>query len=121
MSSSYQFPAYSEKIELDLNNPIFVLYLNTENLSRQRAEELIQHARKGFDNYSNITVWIISSNVSKMECLYDGGLKNRKTELIELIKQINKRVDILSNSNSFDDFKMNIRDWRIEDLLDGNN
>ncbi|HPZ24142.1 MAG TPA: hypothetical protein PLC25_04820 [Bacilli bacterium] len=110
-----------EKVKLDLNNPIFVMYLNTESLSRQRAEELIRTAHESFNIYSNITMWIVCSNVSKIECVYDGGLKSRKTELIDLIKQINKRVEILSDSNSFEDFKMNVRDWRIDDLLNGDN
>jgi len=110
-----------EKVTLDLNNPIFVMYLNTEGRSIQSAEELVQQAHRSFNIYSNITMWIVCSNVSKIECVYDGGLKNRKTELIELIKQINKRVEILTNSNSFEDFKMNVRDWRIDDLLNGDN
>lgn len=117
-SSNWNTPMLNdEKITLDLGNPIFVLYLNTDGCSRQRGEEMIQQANRGFNIYSNITMWIVCSNVSKIECLYDGGIKNRKKELTDLIEQINKRVEVLSNSSSFDDFKMNIRDWRLDDLL----
>ena len=34
-------------------------------------------------------------------------------EISDLIKEINTRIDIMANSHSFDDFKINIRDWRL--------
>jgi hypothetical protein len=39
-------------------------------------------------------------------------------EISNLIKEIN-RIDIMSKSNSFEDFKINIRDWRINELVNG--
>src|ERR1017187_2998309 len=98
-----------EKIELNLNNPIFTLYVNVGNLSRQRSEEILNQYIKLFSRYTNITVWVIASdNETKMECLYDGSLKNRNMEILHIAKEINSRVDILSNSHDFDDFKINI-------------
>lgn len=109
-----------EKIKLDLDNPIFVFYINVEGMSRQRAEEILQVCQKNYDIYENITVWIVASNVTKIECVYDGSAKNRKMELTELIKQINSRIDVISQSHTFEDFKINIRDWRIDSLINGN-
>jgi hypothetical protein len=40
-------------------------------------------------------------------------------EISDLIKEINIRIDIMSKSNSFEDFKINIRDWRINELVNG--
>lgn len=108
-----------EKVELNLDNPIFVFYVNVENMSRQRAEEIIHAHRKAFDIYSNITTWIIASNKTEVQCLFDGKYRNRDLELSELIKEINSRIEILSNSNSFEDFKINIRNWRLENIIDG--
>ena len=101
-----------EKIELDLNNPIFVAYVNTNGHSRQAAEEYIHRTKKMFDAYKNITVWVIASDETKIECVYDGQCRTRDME-------INTRIDIISKSNSFEDFKVNIRDWRINELVNG--
>ena len=108
-----------EKIELDLNNPIFVAYVDTKNLTRQAAEEHLYRSKKMFDVYKNITIWVIASNETKIECVYDGQFKNRDMEISDLIKEINIRIDIMANSHSFDDFKINIRDWRLSEIING--
>ena len=40
-------------------------------------------------------------------------------EISDLIKEINTRIDIMSKSKSFEDFKITIRDWRINELVNG--
>ena len=109
-----------EKIEINLDNPIFVVYVDTKNTSRQVAEEHLYKTKKMFDVYKNITVWVLSSDENKVECVYDGQCRQRDMEISGLIKEINTRIDIMSKSNSFDDFKINIRDWRINELVNGN-
>jgi len=108
-----------EKIEINLDNPIFVVYVDTKNTSRQVAEEHLYKTKKMFDVYKNITVWVLSSDENKVECVYDGQCRQRDMEISGLIKEINTRIDIMSKSNSFDDFKINIRDWRINELVNG--
>ena len=108
-----------EKIELDLNNPIFVAYVDTKNLTKQAAEEHLYRSKKMFDVYKNITIWVIASNETKIECVYDGQGRNRDMEISDLVKEINTRIDIMANSHSFDDFKINIRDWRLSELING--
>jgi hypothetical protein len=50
-----------EKIELDLNNPIFVAYVNTSNLTRQAAEEHLYRTKKIFDVYiKNLSLCFLS-------------------------------------------------------------
>lgn len=112
------FSISPEKKELNLDNPIFVIYLKTDGLSVQRAEELLYRTHAQFDIYSNITIWIFASDKTLVECVYDGGIKNRTLELKNLINKINHRVDLLSKSSNTEDFKMNIRDWRLEDILE---
>lgn len=108
-----------EKIEINLDNPIFTVYINTKNLTRQAAEEYLYRTKKMFDVYKNITVWVLASDENKVECVYDGQCRQRDMEISGLIKEINTRIDIMSKSNSFDDFKINIRDWRINELVNG--
>jgi hypothetical protein len=108
-----------EKIEINLDHPIFTVYVNTKNLTSQAAEEYLYRTKKMFDVYKNITVWVLSSDENKVECVYDGQCRQRDMEISGLIKEINTRIDIMSKSNSFDDFKINIRDWRINELVNG--
>lgn len=112
-------PSKGEKIKLDLNNPIFVFYVDVANRSRQSAEEVLKSLKHQFDIYENITIWIVASDVTKIEYVYDGTARNRKLELTELIKQINSRIEVISQSHTFEDFKINIRDWRIDNLING--
>ena len=116
ITMSYQA---EEKIEINLDHPIFTVYVNTKNLTVQAAEEYLYRTKKMFDVYKNITVWVLSSDENKVECVYDGQCRQRDMEISGLIKEINTRIDIMSKSNSFDDFKINIRDWRINELVNG--
>ena len=109
-----------EKEELNLDNPIFVFYINVEGFSRQRAVEEIDKLAKQFDIYKNAKIWFLASDETKVECIYDGG-RNRDSELKDLIDNINERIEILSDSLNFEDFKINIRDWRINNIIKDEN
>lgn len=109
----------SEKVqELDLNNPIFVFYLNVENRPRQAAQEYIENTRDHFDVYKNATMWFVAATKDEVVCIYDGWGRVRDSELKDLIEEINTKIEIMSQSHSFDDFKINVRDWRIGKLVD---
>lgn len=107
-----------EEKEIDLDNPIFAYYINVDGLSRQSVDEQIQKMSDIF-KYKNVTTWIIPrrEGETKIECVYDGRIKERSEELKSLIEEINEKVDTLSKSGSFDDFKIHIRDWRISNLF----
>lgn len=107
-----------EKKDLDLNNPIFAFYLNVEGRSPQNAINYIEQVKNNFDIYKNATIWFIAAKRDEVVCIYDGWGRIRDNELKDLIEEINNRIEILYNSNSFDDFKINIRDWRLEKLVD---
>jgi len=112
---NYQQPP---RIELNLDNPIFVFYICVHGFSRQRAQEYIQDVKNQFDIYSNITMWIVATDeTTRIECVYDGKGKTKDVEIAGLIEQINERITILGQSNSFEDFKINIRDWRIDKIV----
>jgi hypothetical protein len=104
--------------ELNLDNPIFVFYLNVENKSRQAAQEYIESCRKNFDIYKNATIWFVAAKKDEVVCVYDGWGRNRDCELKDLIEEINTKIEIMSQSHSFEDFKINVRDWRLGKLID---
>jgi len=107
--------------EINLENPIFAFYLNIDGMSRQTAQQSLA-ILKNEVTYTNITSWIIpTKNQTKVECVYPGKSLNNTPELESLIKEINERIDLLSNSESFEDFKINIRDWRIGKLFNETN
>jgi len=109
----------SEKVqELDLNNPIFVFYLNVEGRTRQSTHEYIDSCKRHFDVYKNATIWFVASTKDEVVCIYDGWGRVRDSELKDLIEEINTKIEIMSQSHSFDDFKINVRDWRLGKLVD---
>jgi hypothetical protein len=103
------------KIKLDLDNPIFTFYVDITSVSRQKAEEMMADIRHSMDIYENVTIWFVASDQNKIECVYSG--KRTESNLDSLIESINERIDILSKSNNFEDFKINIRDWRLDNLI----
>lgn len=105
-------------VEINLDNPIFVYYINVDGMSHQTANELINHVQDTW-SYSNVVTWIVPRHQgeTKIECVYDGRIRERSEELKELIDEINEKIDLMSQSSNFEDFKIIVRDWRLKTLL----
>ena len=101
-------------MELDLNKPIFVIYVNVKNLTSKNREEILKQAKEMFSVYSNITTWIISSDENKIDCIYDGRNRSRKKEISKLSSLLNEKVKMFNN---IDDLKLNIRDWKLDQII----
>lgn len=108
----------ADKPEIDLDNPIFVYYVNIDGMSQQHAQEVITNIHENW-KFSNIVTWIVPrrEGETKIECVYDGRVRERSEELKELIEELNEKIDSMSNANNFDDFKIIVRDWRLKTLL----
>ena len=108
----------ADKPEIDLDNPIFVYYINVDGMSHQHANELISNIQENW-KFSNVVTWIVPrrEGETKIECVYDGRVKERSEELKELIEELNEKIDLMSNAGNFDDFKIIVRDWRLKTLL----
>jgi hypothetical protein len=106
--------------EINLDNPIFAFYLNVEGMSQQRTAQHLAELKREV-TYTNITSWILPSNETKVDCVYPGKSMYNTPELENLIKEINERIDLLADSESFEDFKINVRDWRIGKLFNETN
>jgi hypothetical protein len=107
--------------EINLDNPIFAFYVSIAGMSRQTtAQHLVEF--KNQLSYDNITTWILPvQGESKVECVYPGKSMYNTPELENLIKEINERIEIFADSDSFEDFKINIRDWRIGKVFNESN
>jgi len=101
---------------LDLRHPIFAVYVNTSMKSTISSVEIISNMKRSLDVYQNCTMWFVESNRDEIVCVWDGSSVNRDREFCDLIQEINKKIDIMSESRNFDDFKIRIRDWRLTRL-----
>jgi len=117
MSTSMNY-GIREVEAVDLDAPIFVYYVNVGGLSHQRANEVLAQIRE-YWSFANITTWIVprQQGETKIECVYDGRIKERSEELKELIDEINEKVDIMARSGSYEDFKISVRDWRLKNIF----
>jgi len=106
------------KKEIDLDNPIFVYYLNVDGMPHQHVDEMTKRLNEVW-SFDNVVTWIVPrrEGETKIECVYDGRIKGRSDELKKLITEINDKIEILSGSNDFEDFKIAVRDWRLNNLL----
>ena len=110
-------------MNLDLNNPIFVLYINVHGMSRQRAEEAAAQMLKNI-NYDNITTWCIpiENQDSRIELIWKGhqyeiGLRN-PSEISKIEDRIKMIIDITSKGASETDIKQRLREILIGDIID---
>lgn len=107
-----------KKKKLNLNNPIFVVYVNVDSLPTARKIEKVKQIKETLDIYSNIEFWILAvenGSETKIECIFDGISKS--PNLSKMIEEITKKIDVISNSKSIEEFKVNIRNWKIESIL----
>lgn len=108
--------------KINLDQPIFAYYVNVEGLPRQSAEENIARIAKNF-SFSNCQFWIIpfkGDRETSIECIYDGGMVSKNElseEIVNLIEVFNERIDFLSGTTNAEDFKIDLRDWRINETL----
>jgi hypothetical protein len=109
--SDYNYKIEAEEKKIDLNNSIFVYYIDTRGITRQGLEET---ARRVFPK--NVTLWIVpSEQPSKIECVYDGKLRvNKLKELHSLVSDIHTELD---NSSDFSEFKVKVRDLLLNSIL----
>ena len=114
MFSDYNYKIEAEEKEIDLNNPIFVYYIDTRGITRQRLEEEANQIIRVFPK--NVTLWIVpSEQPSKIECVYDGRLKVIKLkELHSFVSDINNQLD---SSSDFSEFKTKVRDLLLNSIL----
>jgi hypothetical protein len=100
--------------EINLDNPIFVYYIDTRGRSRQTIEKEANQIIRVFPK--NITLWIVpSEQPSKIECVYDGKLRvNKLKELHSLVNDIHSELD---NSSDFSEFKTKVRDLLLNSIL----
>lgn len=103
-----------EEKEINLDNPIFVYYIDTRGQTPQRIEKYAHDINRVFPK--NVTLWIVpSEQPSKIECVYDGRLKlNKLKEVYSLVNEIHNELD---NCQEFSEFKVKVRELLLNNIL----
>lgn len=99
-----------EEKEINLNNPIFVYYFDTSGFSPRNVAENIDKIEEQTSLYKNMTFFIVPRiGETRIECIYNG--QSGKLNYI-----LNNLVD----SKDFNEFKQNIRNIILDELVNGN-
>ncbi len=99
-------------MDLNLNNPIFVYYLNTENMSRQYVDGIVFKIREQM-TYDNITLWIVPCEKSRIECIYDGFSMKRSK-----IKRIYTAIEKMIDDPTLSHYRQEMRDILLDDIFE---
>lgn len=107
---------------LNLENPIFVLYINVDGMTTARAKETIAQMLNNI-SYDNITTWCVPINNqdSRIELIWKGhqyeiGLRN-PSEVSKIEDRIKMIIDITSKGATELEVKQKIREILIGDIL----
>lgn len=102
---------------INLDNPIFVYYVNLNNISRVRASAIIEEIRKEI-NYSNISIWILPSNETRIEVLWKGNSNMLfDNSLQEISKKIKLIGEIILDGIEDNSVKQKLRNHLLNDLI----
>ncbi len=99
--------------DINLDNPIFVYYINALNHPKQYVDQMIQNIKDSFP--SNITLWVVPCDYTKIECVFDGW--KMKSESLKKIYTIIEEMDV--DNPNFKKLKSKIREILIDDLTNG--
>ena len=112
------------KNELDLDNPIFVVYLNVDNINSTHAQDLIENYKK-FLKYDNCTFWIVAvtDQKTKFEMIWKGQKYDTQSfDNVQTITQLNKRMsklmELISEGTTDDVLKQKLRDFTLDQILE---
>ena len=114
-------------MELNLENPIFVVYLNVDGISRARAEEQISDLSR-YMSYENVTNWIlpIKNGDSRVELIWQGSKYsitslNLFNNFENLINRFNEVIEVISNGTEDATIKQQLRNLQLKRIIDDTN
>lgn len=115
---------------LDLDNPIFVVYVAVYGLGASRAQEQVKKVAEYF-NYSNATFWTIPLNLgpenTRIELIWKGKTysdilsideeNDRAKSILKINNRLSKILELLSEGTSDENLKQKIRELSIDDII----
>lgn len=95
--------------EINLENPIFVYYFDCSNISRREVESVTSLINSKMSIYTNITFWVVPSNFSKIECVFDGWKSNKYA-----LERLSECLESIIKDPSLSEFKQRMRELLID-------
>jgi hypothetical protein len=99
--------------DINLDNPIFVYYINVQSYSPQYVDQMVQNIKNSFP--SNITLWVVPCDYTKIECVFDGW--KMKSESLKKIYTLIEEMD--ADNPNFGELKRQIREILLIDIING--
>lgn len=94
---------------LNLENPIFVIYVNIDGLSRNNAVEKIAQCKEIY-SYENVSTIVMPINhESKIECLWKGTYEN----LSNTQELFNYIISLINDGDDTETIRQNIRNFSL--------
>ncbi len=110
-------------MDLNLENPIFIIYVDVDGLSNTSAASKLDQVKKLF-YYDNVTSWIIADKINKVELIWQGskfsnnpGFANIKG-VENLYIRINEILEVLENGTSDESLRQQLRNLQLNKVLD---
>lgn len=112
-------------MELNLENPIFLVYMNVDGMSHQKARESIEQVRSHF-SFENATTWImpVKSSETKVELIWQGSKYSTNPGIMNfnnfenLINRFNEVIEVISNGTDDATIKQQLRNLQLKKIID---
>jgi len=110
-------------MEINLEQPIFAIYIDIDGLSAQKAQETLMMYNDYYGKITNVTFWIFPAKETKIELIWNGSKYKlykdiKDINLQNLIKHVNEILEILANGTSDQDIKAQLRNLQLSKILD---
>lgn len=111
-------------MELNLENPIFLVYINVGDMPSQRAKESIEQVRSHF-SFDNATTWIMPvKSETKVELIWQGSKYSTNPGIMNfnnfenLINRFNEVIEVISNGTDDASIKQQLRNLQLKKIID---
>jgi len=112
-------------MELNLENPIFIVYMNVDGMSHQKAREAIEQVKNHF-LFENATTWImpVKNSETKVELIWQGSKYSTNPGIMNfnnfenLINRFNEVIEVISNGTDDASIKQQLRNLQLKKIID---
>jgi hypothetical protein len=107
---------------LNLENPIFVIYVDITDLNRNQARETLESLRHQF-SFDNVTTWILADKINKVDVIWQGSKYSANPGVVNfnnfenLINRCNEVLEVISDGVSDTAIKQKLRDLQLKKVL----
>jgi hypothetical protein len=110
-------------MEINLENPIFVAYIDVSGMSAQELKRKWQ-IYQDIMSYDNITTWIIPiKSETKIEIIWQGSKYSTNTDITDfnnlgnLINRFNEVIEVISNGTDDESIKQQLRNLQLKKII----